>query len=173
MDFGVTAAIKQQRQLCQILVRAYLVAAGGGGVYMPLQWWQLEAVGNGKEGQVDGFVGVVQGQINGRHWDDHWWDIVIVCLYCFPNFPSPPWVVESAANQLCSYKYWGGSAHNYHQPWLKVLKGQVHWGIMEQSRFWGVNKKLTWTKMRMGVLNALLVFGAMMSALKQECQAKV
>ena len=44
---------------------------------------------------------------------------------------------------------------------------------MEQYQFWGVNKKLTWTKMQMGALNASLVFGETMSALQQEFQAEV
>ena len=44
---------------------------------------------------------------------------------------------------------------------------------MEQAQFWGVNKKLTWTKMWTGTLNSSLLFGEMMSALQQECQAEV
>ena len=40
----------------------------------------------------------------------------------------------------------------------------------EQAQFWGVNKKLTWMKMRMGDLNISLVFSAMMSAMQQDCQ---
>ena len=44
---------------------------------------------------------------------------------------------------------------------------------MEQAQFLGVNKKLTQTKMRMGALNASLVFGATMPALQQDCQAEV
>ena len=44
---------------------------------------------------------------------------------------------------------------------------------MEQAQFWGVNKKLTWTNMQMGYLNASLVFREMVSALQQECQAEV
>ena len=44
---------------------------------------------------------------------------------------------------------------------------------MEQAQFWGVNKKLTWKKIRMGDLIASLVCGAMMSDLQQECQAEV
>ena len=44
---------------------------------------------------------------------------------------------------------------------------------MEQAQFWVVNKKLNWTKMWMGALNSLLVFGEIISDLKQECQAEV
>ena len=44
---------------------------------------------------------------------------------------------------------------------------------MEQTQFWGLNKKLTWMKMQMQDLNSSLVFGAIMSALKQEFQAEV
>ena len=44
---------------------------------------------------------------------------------------------------------------------------------MEQAQFWGVNKKLTWTNMQMGDLNASLVFREMVSALKQDFQAEV
>ena len=44
---------------------------------------------------------------------------------------------------------------------------------MEQAQFWGVNKKLTCTKMQMGDLNASLVLGEIISSLKQECQAEV
>ena len=42
---------------------------------------------------------------------------------------------------------------------------------MEKSQFLGANKKPTWTNMQMGALDASLVFGTMMSALKQDCQA--
>ena len=44
---------------------------------------------------------------------------------------------------------------------------------MEQAQFWGVNKKLAWTKMQIGDLNASLVFEAMISALQQECKAEL
>ena len=97
----------------------------------------MEAVGNSGGGQFEGFRGGVQGEKNGRHRDDHRWDIVIVCSYCLPPFPSPPWVVESSKNRLCGYKYCGGSAHNYHRPWIQVPEGQVQWCITEQAQFWG------------------------------------
>ena len=41
------------------------------------------------------------------------------------------------------------------------------------SSILGVNKKLAWTKMWMGYLNASLVFGSIMSALEQEWRAEV
>ena len=82
----------------------------------------MEAVGNGGWGKVERFGGGGQGEINWWHQDDHRWDIVLVCLYCFPPFPSPPWVVDSAENWICGYKYWGSSDQNYHQPWLRVRK---------------------------------------------------
>ena len=44
---------------------------------------------------------------------------------------------------------------------------------MEKSQFLGANKKLTKTNMKMGALNASLVFGTMMSSLQQECQVEV
>ena len=53
------------------------------------------------------------------------------------------------------------------------MEGQVQCGIMEQVQFWGVNKKLTWTKMQMGYLNTSLVLGGIMSSLQQEFQAKL
>ena len=39
--------------------------------------------------------------------------------------------------------------------------------------FLGVNKKLTWKKMRLGVIDALLVFGSIISTLQHEFQAEV
>ena len=44
---------------------------------------------------------------------------------------------------------------------------------MEQYQFWGVNKKLTWTKMQMGYFNESLVFGVTISELQQECHTEV
>ena len=44
---------------------------------------------------------------------------------------------------------------------------------MEQDQFWGVNKKLAWTKTPMVALNSSLVIGVMMSALQQDFQAEV
>ena len=44
---------------------------------------------------------------------------------------------------------------------------------MELTQFWVVNKKLALTEMQMGYFNASMVFGAMVSALKQECQSEV
>ena len=53
------------------------------------------------------------------------------------------------------------------------MEGQVQRGIMKKSQFWVVNKKLTWTKMQTGALNASLVFRAIMPSLQQECQTEV
>ena len=44
---------------------------------------------------------------------------------------------------------------------------------MEQAQFWGVNKKLTWTKIQTRALNASMITREMMSALQQECQTYV
>ena len=44
---------------------------------------------------------------------------------------------------------------------------------MEQAQFWGVNKKSTCMKMRMEAFNVSMFFGAMISALQQECQEEV
>ena len=44
---------------------------------------------------------------------------------------------------------------------------------MKQAQFWGVNKKLTWTEMQMGDLNASLVFGEIMSDLQQDCKSEL
>ena len=89
MDFGIIVDIKHQRRLCQILVRADLVAVGGGCGY-GVTILTTEAAGNGRGGRVEGFGGGVQGERNGRHWDDHWLDNVHVSLYCLPPFPCPP-----------------------------------------------------------------------------------
>ena len=70
-DFGATAAIKQQRQLCQLWDGAALVAAGGGVGY-GVTMLTMEVVGNGGVGLVEGFVGCGQGKRNGRHPGGHW-----------------------------------------------------------------------------------------------------
>ena len=139
-----------------------------GGCGYSIMMLTMEAVGNGEGRRVEGFGVGGQGERNRQHWDDHQWDIVLVCLYCLPPFTSTPWVVESAANWLYGYQYWGGSPQNYHRPRLQLLEGQIQWGIMEQAQCWEVNKKLTWTKMWMRDLNASLVFRASISALQQE-----
>ena len=43
----------------------------------------------------------------------------------------------------------------------------------DQKKMGGGGKKLIWTKMQIGDLNISLIFRAMVSALKQECQSEV
>ena len=45
---------------------------GGGGCGYGVTILTMEAAGNGGGGQVEGFRGGVQGERNGRHWNDHW-----------------------------------------------------------------------------------------------------
>ena len=51
----------------------------------------------------------------------------------------------------------------------KVNLSEASWNKLN----FGVNKKLTWKNMKMGYLNASLVFRAIMSDLQQECQEEV
>ena len=68
-DFGVTAAIKQQRQLFQVWGRSawlWWVVCGYSVTMLT-----MEVVGNGGGGQVEGFGGGGKGKRNGWHQGDH------------------------------------------------------------------------------------------------------
>ena len=106
-DFRATEVIKQQRQLCQILGGAALVAAGGMG----LQRYDANGGGGGDRRRRT----IWGTRRRWKRWEKReaaGWSSVRYCtgschengLYFFLPFPFPPWMVELPVNR--------GSTHN-------------------------------------------------------------
>ena len=163
-DFGVTAAIKQQRRLCRIWGRAALVAVGR----MRLRHYYSDN-GGGGERRRRTIWGIRRRWIRWEKQAASVWSSVRYCA-CLPILFSPfsfyPLICGFSRKYTMRLQVLGWHCTELTPTWLRLQKCGVQWGIMEQAQFWGVNKKLTWTKMQMGALNTSLVFGEIMSALK-------
>ena len=97
----------------------------------------------------------------------------LLCLFAYIDCPPLLSPLESWSQPQIKYevKSVGVALHriitDLDSGYWKVKFSEASW---IKLTFWGVNKKLTWTKMRMGALNASPVFGATMSAPQQERQ---
>ena len=56
----------------------------------------MEAMGIGGGGQVEGLGGSGKSERNGRHRDDHWWDIVLVLVTKIAYIAFPPFLLPLA-----------------------------------------------------------------------------
>ena len=76
-----------------IMLNANVVAGRGEESYV-VTVLTMEAVGNSGGVQIELVLSDGKGQRNRWQRDNHWLDIVLVCIYCLSPFPSCQFVTE-------------------------------------------------------------------------------
>ena len=92
--FLSSAAIKQQRWLCQIFGGVDLVTEGGCGCRIMVKMVEAVDIGGVGQSEVLGIGG--KGEINGRQRGDHRWDILTVLVTKSAYVSWPPFFLPLA-----------------------------------------------------------------------------